>query len=358
MKKYFYKIATDQITGFPTACLKAFLLFLSFVYGLAVKGLLLFYRKGFLKVYRLPRKVISVGNITLGGTGKTPLVEFIARSLSEKGIRPVILIRGYMSGGRKPASLEGPISDEAVYLRKALGDVPVLVGADRVKSARSLAPGYPVDVFILDDGFQQWGLARDLEIVAINTANPFGNRFLLPRGILREPLSSLARSDVFVLTKTDQGGENIRDIREELSQRNPRALIVEARHCPRDFLNLRTMERVGLSGLGGQDIGSFCSIGDPHSFELSLNSVGVKVKRNFVFLDHHVYQAQDIRLMNEFCRANGIKFLVTTEKDSAKLGSWLDSFESDVCLLALRVTLEMASGKKEFLDRAFDLFRS
>src|SRR3989344_3685960 len=192
MRKYFYSLMTDRIHTPVAKAIQGVLWLFSILYGVVVRALVLIYKFRLAPSCRLGKPVISIGNITLGGVGKTPLVECVVRFLKDKGLEPVVLIRGY--GADKQVG-----SDEAKLLEESLPGIPVLVGANRVKNARDFLTRNAADVFVLDDGFQHWRLRRDLDIVAINATNPFGNRHLLPRGILREPLSALRRADIFVL---------------------------------------------------------------------------------------------------------------------------------------------------------------
>lgn len=347
MKRFLYSVVTDQISGGWVDLLKVFLRLLSFFYGAAVRIIYIFYNLGVGRS-RLSAPVISVGNITAGGTGKTPLVEYLARILTEKNLRPVILTRGYMGRGIGRGSLE---SDEAQMLKKVLADVPVLAGADRLKNAREFAAVHPVDMFILDDGFQHWRLARDLDIVVLDAVNPWGNGFLLPRGVLREPLSALRRADVIVLTKTDLGKANVDRIKSRLQAIGCRALVVDAVHQPVDFVDLRCGESRPLSFVAGKEICSFCSIGDPRSFFQTLENLGARLSKDFAFTDHHQYQARDIQEIVSSCRSGRIAAVVTTQKDAVKLNPFRQLWDGDPAFLSLRITMKITQGEHDFVER-------
>ena len=218
MRDFFLEIALDKRKGLFALFLRPPLYLLSLIYGLLVKGTCWVYKRGILPGYRPQAKVISVGNITLGGTGKTPLVEFLAEALLRKGKRVVVLSRGY--------SL-----DEPRMLENKIEGLRVFTGRDRIKTAKEAQDALDPEVMILDDGFQHWRLKRDLDIVLLNSRNYFGNRRLIPRGILREPPSSLARAEVIVISKADSV-KDISRIKNELGQINPRALIVECAYKP------------------------------------------------------------------------------------------------------------------------------
>ncbi len=344
MKRFFYSVATDRVNGVGPSILKAFLLFVSFLYSAGVQCILLFYKVGLLKQHHLPKPVISVGNITMGGVGKTPLVVLIAQLLRAKGLKPVILTRGYMATRGK--------SDEVELFQRILKDVPVLVGADRIKNAREFLKNNEADVFLLDDGFQHWCLFRDLDMVAIDATNAFGNKHAIPRGILREPLSSLKRARMFVLTKTNLA--DTEGIKASLQKINPRAPIVETIHQPVGLDNLRINASVDLDFIKGKDIAAFCSIGTPESFEKTLMNLGGNLSKNFPFIDHHIYTKDELESIVQYCQKKQINTIVTTEKDAVKLTDFLDVF-GGIYILCLRIEINITRGKDAFLERIHNI---
>ena len=340
MREYLYRVATDEKNGAPEALLKPFLLLLSFIYGVAAWKIRFFYRIKLLKQKKLPKPVISIGNITLGGVGKTPLVMLIAQYLKKKGLKPAILTRGYMGEGAKAAS------DEAQLL-KELG-VPVIVGRNRFEAAQEALKKENIDVFLLDDGFQHWCLARDLDIVLIDAAKPFGNGCLFPRGILREPLSALKRAGVFVLTKTDFSCD-IETMRKQLKAINPSAPIIETIHAPVRLKDLKENKTVELPFLQNKNVVAVSGIGDPASFDHLLKHLGAKVSKHFSFLDHHNYKANDVARIAEFAKKENIEICLTTDKDAVKLKKFIS--ESDLCYLSLQIKIEIVKGEDEFFRR-------
>ncbi len=352
MKEYLYRLATDQKNGFPARCLKALLLPLAGCYGWAVKLVYTFHRCGILRTHQLPKPVISIGNITLGGVGKTPLVLLVAEYLSNKRARPVILIRGYMD--ERPITLKDPrtMSDEALTLEAALENVPVMIGRDRLKSARRALKEHGVDVFILDDGFQHWRLHRNLDIVAIDTTNPFGNGQLIPRGTLREPVDALKRANLFVLTKVDAGKDNIERIIKKIRELNSEAPIVQAVHVPVGLMSITHPKRHwDLQFLRGKKVCGFCGIGDPSSFKNSLLALGAEVVAFIPFMDHHCYTESDIHKILDEGLKKGATTLITTEKDKVKLEEFKHLFKDDQELLFLKIKIEITQGKDEFFHR-------
>ncbi|MFH1359910.1 MAG: tetraacyldisaccharide 4'-kinase [Candidatus Omnitrophota bacterium] len=356
MRIYLYQCATDQINTLAAKCLKPILLLLSLTYGLFVKIILFGYKIKLLCVQALSKPVISVGNITWGGTGKTPLVICICEYLKEKGFKPAVLTRGYMVNKAHGLKKNESISDEAVVLQETLNDVPVMVGANRFQMALSALRQGPVDVFILDDGYQHWRLRRDLNIVAINATKPFGNGYLIPRGILREPVSHLQRAQMFVITKSDLGKDNVKDIKEKLLRICPDSLIVEAQYQAGGLIDLKEKEfDKEVSFLKEKTVCSFCSIGDPESFARTLVNCGAHLKMNFAFLDHHIYSKEDIEGIIHFCKQNKIDTLVTTEKDVVKIEPYLDQLIHACDFLCLKIKIQITQGHNEFFNRISDL---
>jgi tetraacyldisaccharide 4'-kinase len=285
MKRYLFNLATDKSKGFIAEGIKVFLFLLSLLYGLIVR-ILIWIRQ--IRTYQSECKVISIGNITLGGTGKTVVVEYIARYLTNKGKKVAILSRGYKrrvvtTSQSHPVTSYEMLGDEPYMLSRNLGDIPIIVNSDRIKAAKYAINDFKVDTVLLDDGFQQWHIKKDLEVVTIDSTNPFGNRHMIPRGILREPLSFLRRADVFILTKTNLaiGVKNILDF---LSRINPRALILESVHNPAGFYKLGLNDGLlDANVLKDKVVTLISGIGDPDSFESLIRSMGIEIGLSFRF---------------------------------------------------------------------------
>jgi len=345
MKKYFLSIMKGQRKGLLAQLITWALVPCSLVYGLGVFCHRNFYRlKGATKA---PKPVISIGNITVGGTGKTPLVVWLARKLQDHGFRPIILIRGYMSKSSK-------VSDEVDMLNEQLPLIPVLAGGNRVANIRKAKGTLAVDVYIADDAFQHWQLSRDLNIVAIDAGNPFGNGYLLPAGILREGLSALKRAHVFVLTKTNGSMGQVLSLK--LKKINPQALIVESRYKATGAVGVFDNDILPENFLNDRRVAGFCAIGDPLSFESILRNCGAKVSKLFSYMDHHVYTRDDIQGMVEFCRAQNVEMLVTTHKDAVKLRIFKDLF-AGIRLVYVPIQLEITKGSDEFLQKVISVCR-
>ena len=351
MKAYLHSLAIDKRkTGFAVI-FKFFLLAGSFFYHLGINFILFLYRSGLVRVDRLNCKVISVGNITWGGTGKTPVVEMLAKTLAEQGKRTAILTRGY---GR----------DECRLLRNKLAGSPVLVNKNRLSSGRIAVDKYKVDAVILDDGFQYRRIKKDLEIVTINSLNPFGNGCLIPRGILREPVKRLKAARLFFLTKTDLAGrEKVSVLKEKLKNINPDAAIVESIHKPLYLYNLATGKRLDLAELKGQRLATLSAIADPRSFQKTVRSLGAEIVYDLSLLDHHRYVNRDIKNFVDRCQNLGITTVVTTEKDSVKLPEVIKKLQVAGCglqadFLCLTIQLDITKGEDNLGRMLEEIFSS
>ncbi|MCX5710088.1 MAG: tetraacyldisaccharide 4'-kinase, partial [Candidatus Omnitrophica bacterium] len=269
-------------------------------------------------------------------------VEYIASLLKEKGRGVAILTRGYGTG------------EEARMLEENLEGLPVIIDSDRFKGARRAIKEYFADTLILDDGFQQWRLAKDLDIAVIDATNPFGNRNMLPRGILREPLSSLKRADIFMLTKTDMAAD-LNKLKAHLQRLNSKAEIFDSVHKPVSLYRLdKKSELLPLGFLKGKTVAIFCGIGDPASFESLIRSAGAQVAAFFKYPDHHDYTDADLEGIISGAREKNIETIITTEKDAARItNSGLNDYNSS--FFALRVELEIKENER-FVKRLFGLY--
>ncbi|MFH1201870.1 MAG: tetraacyldisaccharide 4'-kinase [Candidatus Omnitrophota bacterium] len=355
MRDYIYNLAHDKKNDSLFRITKAFLLVLSFFYGLAVWFVKACYRYKIFRKYSLGCKVISVGNITWGGTGKTPAVEYIARKLSGQGRKVAILSRGY---GKRGTRDEGrgtnyeTMGDEPYMLKKNLPEIPVLVGRDRIKNGTLAIKEYGADVIILDDGFQHWRVRRDLEIVVIDSTNPIGNGRLIPRGILREDILSLDRAGVFLLSKVNLTSRGcVEALRERLNRINPRAVIAEAIHSPCGLYDFSGASR-SFDSLRGAKLSILSSIAEPDSFKKVILGLAAEICLEFKFADHYAYKEEDLGKIFEACRQKDLKTLITTEKDAARLG-FLKNKKLPLDLLVLRIELKVIQNEEEFLQRLF-----
>ena len=312
----------------------------------------------------LRRPVISVGNIVVGGTGKTPAVEMLAHILKIWGRRVAILSRGYRRKPTKSSVRFGVVSDgkrillgseeggdEPQQLAKNLPGVAVLVGKDRFLTGNIAIDKYGCDAIVLDDGYQYLALKRDLDIVVINASYPFGNGYLLPRGPLREPKSNLKRANLFLLTHVDES-TNHEILKQELKSINPTAPIIESIHSPVFLQEIATGNRLELKFLTDRDIFALSSIGHPESFEKTLMNLGANVRDCFRFPDHHTYSFREIDRIRRLAHENGVETIVTTQKDAMRLELFTSLLltDRDSNILALIIELKIIHGR-EILER-------
>lgn len=343
MTDYIYALMTDKAHGIIAGIFKGILYMSSLCYGAAIASRKLLYRFGIFKKHTVPMKVISVGNITLGGTGKTPFVITLARLVKEELKKEVsVLTRGYGW-------------DEQAMLKKSLFEIPVFVGEDRVRSCRRTLRLYGSDAVILDDGFQYWELERDLDIVLVDSRNPFGNGMLFPRGILREALSSLERADVVIFTKVNKKRSDIGAIKEKLRAIKGDLVFLEAVHRPKAIYDLRLKKDFELAYLKGKRAILLSSIGDPGYFEETVKDLGADVIDHIIFADHHNYSAGDIGGIKRRCDERKFDLLITTEKDAVKLNRLALSI-GDYNIVTLAVSMEIIKGKEELIDRLHSLY--
>lgn len=370
LEQFAIDVILERRYGKRAALLRVFLLLLSQVFRGIVQGRLWLYRKRFLRDSPLGCMVISVGNLTVGGTGKTPVVERLARTLHEGGRRVAILSRGYKS--RRPPLLKrlagqltgklplfGPrvvsdgrrvllgsreAGDEPYMLATNLPGVVVLVDKDRVKSGRYAIEHFGADTLLLDDGLQYLHLQHRLDLVLIDRQAPFGNEFLLPRGTLREPPGNLARASHIFITKSERDGNHalIRRIR----RYNRTAEIIECTHRPTYLQNVYDRrERLPLETLKDAYVGAFSAIAAPESFEAGLLRLGAKVELSRRFTDHHRFSAQEIAAFAARCRRRDVAMVLTTEKDAVRFPAKL-ALETPAYFL--RVEIEILNGQESW----------
>jgi tetraacyldisaccharide 4'-kinase len=282
--------------------------------------------------------VISVGNLTVGGTGKTPVVLWLAQRLRERTLRVAIISRGY--------GAESSRNDEAMELEQRLPDVPHVQHSDRVAGAQIAIEELESQILLLDDAFQHRRIARDLDIVLIDALCPFGYGHLLPRGLLRESLRGLRRAQAAVLTRSDLIGESQRRaIQSKIHQYNPNLIWAEASHAPTRLLSNSGDSRE-LPALQSATIAAFCGIGNPEGFHQTLKKVGANVRAFRVFPDHHGYTAQDVSDLTSWAAASGATMVVCTQKDHVKLN--LASL-ANLPLFALQIDIRFRTGEPELL---------
>jgi tetraacyldisaccharide 4'-kinase len=315
---------------------------LSAIFSAVTRARLLAYRRGVFSVSRLPAPVISVGNLTTGGTGKTPLVEWVCRAIANSGGRVdaqesqrekdtvCVLTRGYgrseprtqvvVSNGIEILANEREAGDEPLLLaEELLGTAAVICNPNRAAAGEWAIENLKADVFVLDDGFQHLRLARDLDIVTVDATNPWGGGSLLPYGRLREARSGLSRADCVVITRTDQV-ENLNSVRDAISQFTGSAPIFCSRMITSGILGIDG-ESTSPSTIRDEQIGAFCGVGNPESFFKQLRREGFKPTFTRAFADHHNYEQSELDALVKDARSQAATSLITTAKDAIRLRS-------------------------------------
>lgn len=324
----------------------------SLLYGLIVMLRNRLFDRSFIKSERLSCRVISIGNLTVGGTGKTPMVIRLARMLRDQGYRPIVLSRGYGGASKHPVNVvskgDGPLvsqteaGDEPVLIAKALTGVPVLTGPRRALTGGWALKNLSADILILDDGFQHRHLFRDIDIVLINAVSPFGNGRLLPGGPLREPLGALKRADIIIVTGTH---EDITGGRPIALPDGIQAPIFRCYYQPRDLVQGSPEKTFPLEFVKGKRICAFAGIGNPMAFLKTLRALGAEVAVFMPFPDHHRYKPADATLISERARQYQAEMIVTTEKDRIKIEAFDFMLPG---IYVLRIGMEFLSGREDF----------
>jgi tetraacyldisaccharide 4'-kinase len=367
LEQYAIEVILEKRHGFRAALLRVVLRLLSFLYLAIVQVRLYLYRNRILKERQLGCLVISIGNLTVGGTGKTPVVEKFAKALQNGGRRVAILSRGYKSIDRRRKSSwlekllaqgsENPprivsdgksvlldsatAGDEPYMLASNLKGVAVVVDKDRVKGGLHAINNLGVDTLLLDDGLQYLHLKHRLDIVLVDRQAPFGNEHLLPRGTLREPPWNLRRANYIFITKCD--GESNDDLVRRIRRYNRTAEIIECRHRPLYLKHVYKDERLPLEYLNGLYIGSFCGIAAPDSFESGLRNLGANIELSRHFADHHRYTERELTQFLQRCVRRDVSAVITTEKDAVRFPI---IYPLEVPIYYLRVEIEIIGGQR------------
>jgi tetraacyldisaccharide 4'-kinase len=341
------------------------------LYGMLMRARLALYRRGAMQVHRLGAPVISVGNITTGGTGKTPLVEWLARELARAHRRPCILTRGYgradagarvlvSDGERVLADAERGGDEPCLLAEKLLGMAAVISDADRVAAAAWALENLHPDLFILDDGFQHLRVARDLNIATVDATNPWGGGRLLPFGRLREPVRGLARADCIVVTRAEQTTD-INALREQLASRSNSRPVFLSRVQTSGLrpLSTRALNAEGMSPATllsassvASNVAAFCALGNPQAFFTHLGNEGFTLKVARAFPDHHVYSQHDILAVEQEARARGAEALLTTAKDGVKLRAL--GFRLPCYIVEIELSFDEEAAFRQLLMQALE----
>lgn len=324
------RVIEGEERGPAAEALRLLLSGLALIYSGGLKLYLAPYRTGLRKQARLRCPVVSVGNLTTGGTGKTPFTLWLCRRLQAQGLRPCILSRGYRGAGEGGAAivstpdevLLGPreAGDEAFLLASSLPGVPVLAGRDRRVTGRLAVERFAPDVVVLDDGMQFYQLHRDVDVVLLNAVRPFGNGRLLPRGLLREPPSHLGRAGFVVLTHVDEvAGDQVAALKRRVAALVGPGRVAEAAYSAAGVRPVAGGETSPAASLAGRKVAAVSALGHPEGFEGLLERVGADLTLRRRFPDHHAITPDEMEQAAREAREAGAELLAVTEKDAVKL---------------------------------------
>jgi tetraacyldisaccharide 4'-kinase len=365
--QYIFHMAHSPERPWYAFILLGFLRGLSYVYGFGARVNLWLYEAGILTTRKLDCCVISIGNITVGGTGKTPTAQRVAMMIKNLGYRVVILNRGYRSHWNKPLGVVSDgekiymtsyeAGDEAYLMAKMMPGVPVVIGKNRDVTGSYAVEKLQAEVIIMDDGYQHWQLKRDLDIVLVDTLNMFGNGCLLPRGILREPLNHLDRADMFLFTKSDQSSQLTRtSLTDNIRRYNMEAPIVECIHHAKEFVEIADwykgiqQNRLPLEDLKGKRVMVFSAIGNPSSFEQNVSGCGLEIVEAIRYPDHHDYGMLEMQYIGERASELNADALITTGKDAVKIPTEFIYFNRDIPLYVMNMDI-MVTRNEEIFDK-------
>jgi len=341
-------VLSGQEPGVKAALLRCLLTIPAALYKALIHLRNAWYDHGWKKTCKVSVPVICVGNLTVGGTGKTPMVIWICRLLQHRGLKVAVLSRGYKAKDDQE-------NDESALIRQTLPNVPLVINPDRVAGAQEAIEEHNAKVLVLDDGFQHRRLKRDLDIVMIDCTCPFGYDHILPRGLLREPKSQLRRAHIAVLSRCDRINENElsqlqQQVRlllhgdEQKSQTHEKVIV----HCQHQPVALLASDgaKHPPAGLQGKKVFAFCGIGNPQTFEDTVTDLGAEVVGHYIFGDHYVYDELDANLLRDWRSQYHADWLVTTEKDWVKLKP-IPAIAKIKELFWLKIETRITRGKEE-----------
>ena len=373
LEQFAIDVILNRRKGFRASAIRILLSLMSILYRNLVSFRIWLYKVRIKREHNLGCLVVSIGNLTVGGTGKTPIVEKFAKALTAGGRRVAILSRGYKSvkpsiKDKIKSKMQGnPISqepprvvsdgkevfldsetagDEPYMLATNLDGVAIVVDKDRVKAGLHAIKEFDVDTLLLDDGLQYLRLRHRLDIVLIDKYSPFGNEKLLPRGTLREPPENLKRASYIFITKCD--GSSNEELIKRIRKYNRTAEIIECAHQPKYLENIETNERLPLENLRGKDIGTISGIAVPESFEDGIKNLGAKIELTRRYTDHHRYRKREVQKFIDQCLNRDLDMIVTTEKDYVRFPE-IQAIE-DMPVYFLRVEIGILNNEETFED--------
>lgn len=372
VQDYVLDVIYERKQGKLVKSARAFLRVLSVLFTWVVQLRIRLYNIGIFKTKSLGCMIVSIGNITVGGTGKTPAVELFAKALLKEGRKVAVISRGYRSSSRfrmkrfmkkwfllipkdkhvkvvsdgKKIYLNSYLAgDEPYMLAKNLPGVVVVADKDRIRAGEYVIQKYGIDTIILDDGYQYLTLNPRYDVVLVDTTNPFGNNFLLPRGILRESVANLNRANLFMLTKAEKG-KDYTELKNTVRQNNYNADFVECRHKSVALVNVMDKSVKELSYLKGKKVGVVSAIADPVGFENAVSDLGGHIVFAKRFQDHHRFSTRELRDILKSGSRKNITALITTEKDAVRFPKLTST--RGIQLYYLQVKMEIISGEDDF----------
>ena len=360
-RQTYLDLVSGKETGLGAGLSRLVLFGLSIPYRVGVMVRNGLYDAGLLKAHRTDAKVISVGNLTTGGTGKTPMVEWIGKWILERNYRLTILSRGY---GQRPAdlpeseemSLPVGVNDEGLLLQANLERVQLFFGADRMASARAAIDYLPEEpeCFLLDDAFQHRRMHRDLDLLLIDALNPFGHDHLLPRGLLREPIRNMRRAGMIVLTRIDQAEEAVvEELKSRINEISPESPILTCAHRLKGVLQCSDLSPIGSGWIRDKKCFAFCALGNPEGFRRVLDELVTDIAGFHAYPDHYWYTPADLEFLKSEAARLGADIIMTTQKDAVKFA---EEPEFDLPFLCLRVGIDFIEGEDILTSRLLELF--
>ena len=345
------RLVTDRLSWMSVAL--APLIPVSHLYGLVMRARSALYAVGLLPSRSLPVRVVSIGNLTLGGTGKTPVVIALATALAARGRRVGIVSRGYgrrhpatlveVSDGQSMRSTASESGDEPVLIAERCPGLPVAVAADRYQAGRHLIDRFQIDTLLLDDGFQHQRLRRDIDVLILDATAPFGNGYVFPRGRLRECPSAMQRGTMVLLTRT-RLALGVESLKARIRDIAPGMPIGAVDFTPSQLIHLESGRTEHPTALRGERVVAVSGIGNPESFEAMLSAGGAVVAAHRVFSDHHEYSVEEVQQLAGHADELGATRIVTTEKDAVKL----KAFSEKTRMWAVRIDVEWVEGFEEW----------
>jgi tetraacyldisaccharide 4'-kinase len=331
---------SGHTSGLRAILLRMLFTILSWPYSLVVRLRNGLYSTGVLRARKVNAAVISVGNLTVGGTGKTPLVVWLCRAIRQRQRRCAILTRGYK------AQKTGELSDEPAMLAASCPDVSIVVNPNRVAGARQAIGEHDAEVLILDDGFQHRRLARDIDIVTIDATLPFGYGRLLPAGLLREPIAALRRASAVVVTRCDQiSEERLAQIERQVRQANPHVIVARSIHAPVNAVAYAGTE-IGLEDLRGKRVYAFCGLGNPEAFFDTVRHIGCVLVGCRSFDDHYAYTSESLGEIRGQAKDHSADYIVTTQKDWTKIARLMPLKDAPP-IVYLGIEMEFITGAEQ-----------